>query len=79
MAEAIISTHLLQILSDDKPLGFARSGGTMRYYCSRLNLYQKDWYKTLDYAISRGWIEYTGQIDGAGKVYSWRGRDNRAE
>ena len=46
----------------------------MRYYMHKSDVSQGDWYDTIDYALSRGWIERTGQIDGSGEVYNWRGR-----
>lgn len=67
----MIVTYLLQELSADRPKGFARFGGTMRYYMHRARVSQSDWLTTLDYALSRGWVRETGQVDDAGKVYDW--------
>ena len=67
----MIVSYLLQELSADKPRSFTRFGGTMRYYMYKLGVSQSDWLTTIDYAIGRGWVEPTGQIDSSGPVYNW--------
>jgi hypothetical protein len=67
----MISSYLLQELTNDKPKGFARRGGTMRAYLHRLDMLESDWLQTLDYALKRGWMVETGQVDAAGAVYNW--------
>jgi len=67
----MINTHLLQDLSFNKPLGFSRNGGTMRFYMHKSTVSQSDWWDTIDYAIGRGWIVPTGAKDATGPIYNW--------
>lgn len=67
----IIETRIIQALARDKPPGFARHS---KYYTSRIETSCANWYKTIDYCRSRGWIEDTGHRSKLGIIYRWCGK-----
>lgn len=75
----MIKTEIMQKFATNRWMqpGWSRFGGMMRYFVGnpKFDITRQDWIDTIDYAISRGWIEDTGRKEPTGQVYNWRGKN----